>query len=167
VRRRGARATVRAAEARRWSGRLPDEQVRRTNGALALAQLDRDLVDGIADLDPATQRAVAVWAVRRACAAVKVVSGHDVTFSVDGVQGNAHDTFTNGYSFSAACPVGVVQGGRSGSKRSKRLRSLWRYAWRGSMMLNTSASNGPALLRDMESLNDYRHTQIPKASRAA
>jgi hypothetical protein len=57
---------------RRWGGRLPDEQVRRTNGALALAQLDRDLVDGIADLDPATRRAVAVWAARRACAAVKM-----------------------------------------------------------------------------------------------
>jgi hypothetical protein len=34
-----------------------------------LAQLDRKLVDGIAALDPATQRAVAVWAARRACAA--------------------------------------------------------------------------------------------------
>jgi hypothetical protein len=59
----------RAFEGRRWGGRLPDERVRRTNGALVLAQLDRKLVDGIAALDPATQRAVAVWAARRACAA--------------------------------------------------------------------------------------------------
>jgi len=59
----------RAFEARRWGGRLPDERVRRTNGALELARLDRELVDGIADLAPATQRAVAVWAARRACAA--------------------------------------------------------------------------------------------------
>ena len=36
---------------------------------MELARLDRELVDGIADLDPATQRAVAVWAVRWACAA--------------------------------------------------------------------------------------------------
>jgi len=57
---------ARAFEARRW---LPDERVRRTNGALELARLDRELVDGITDLDPATQRAVAVWAARRACAA--------------------------------------------------------------------------------------------------
>jgi len=60
---------ARAFEARRWGGRLPDERVRRTNGALELARLDRELVDGITDLDPATQRAVAVWAARRACAA--------------------------------------------------------------------------------------------------
>jgi hypothetical protein len=58
-----------AAEARRWGGRLPDERVRRINGAQELARLDRELVDGVADLDPATQRAVAVWAARRACAA--------------------------------------------------------------------------------------------------
>jgi hypothetical protein len=60
---------ARAFKARRWGGLLPDERVRRTNGALELARQDRELVDGIADLDPATQRAVAVWAARRACAA--------------------------------------------------------------------------------------------------
>jgi hypothetical protein len=63
------REAAKAAEARRWGGRLPDERVRRINGALVLARLDRQLVDGIAGLDPATQRAVAVWAARRACAA--------------------------------------------------------------------------------------------------
>ena len=42
---------ARAFEARRWGGRLPDERVRRTNGALELARLDRELVDGITDLD--------------------------------------------------------------------------------------------------------------------
>jgi hypothetical protein len=69
ARERVGREAARAAEARRWGGRLPDQRVRRTNGALELARLDRELVDGIADLDPATQRAVAVWAVRWACAA--------------------------------------------------------------------------------------------------
>ena len=69
ARERVGREAARAAEAHRWGGRLPDERVRRTNGALELARLDRELVDGIADLDPATQRAVAVWAARRACAA--------------------------------------------------------------------------------------------------
>ena len=58
-----------AAEARRWGGRLPDERVRRTNGASELVRLDRDLVDAMAALAPATQRAVAAWAARRACAA--------------------------------------------------------------------------------------------------
>ena len=55
-RERAAREQVRreaaiAAEARRWGGRLPDERVRRANGALELARLDRELVDGITDLD--------------------------------------------------------------------------------------------------------------------
>jgi hypothetical protein len=63
------REAAMAAEARRWGGRLPDERVRRINGALELARLDRELVDRIAGLNPATQRAVAVWAARRACAA--------------------------------------------------------------------------------------------------
>jgi hypothetical protein len=50
------REASKAAEARRWGGRLPDERVQRINGALELARLDRELVDGIADLNPATQR---------------------------------------------------------------------------------------------------------------
>jgi hypothetical protein len=53
--------------------------------------------------------------VRGGITANAVVSGHDVTFSVDRVQGNAHDTFTNGYTFSPACRVGVVQGDVSSS----------------------------------------------------
>jgi hypothetical protein len=69
ARERAGREAALAAEARRWGGRLPDERVRRINGALELARLDPGLVDGIAGLDPATQRAVAVWAARRACAA--------------------------------------------------------------------------------------------------
>ena len=58
---RVSQETAKAFEARRWGGRLPDERVRRTNGALELARRDRELVDGITDLDPATQRSVAVW----------------------------------------------------------------------------------------------------------
>jgi len=69
ARERVRREAAKTAEARRWGGRLPDERVRRINGAQELARLDRELVDGIADLDPTTQRAVAVWAARRACAA--------------------------------------------------------------------------------------------------
>jgi hypothetical protein len=41
---------------------------------MELARLDRELVDGIVALDPATQRAVAVWAARRACAAAGLTS---------------------------------------------------------------------------------------------
>lgn len=70
------REATRAAEARRWGGRLPHERVRRINGALELARLDRELVDGITDLDPAIQRAFAVWAARRACAAAGLPSRH-------------------------------------------------------------------------------------------
>ncbi len=69
AREQAGRELATAAEAHRWGGRLPEERVRRTNGALELARLDRKLLDGIAGLDPATQRAIAVWAARRACAA--------------------------------------------------------------------------------------------------
>jgi hypothetical protein len=69
AREQAGRETARAAEVRRWGGRLPDERVLRTNGALELARVDRELVDRITDLDPAIQRAIAVWAARRACAA--------------------------------------------------------------------------------------------------
>jgi len=45
-------------EERRWGGRQPTERLRKVGGnALGLARLDRDLVDAIADADPALQRA--------------------------------------------------------------------------------------------------------------
>ena len=69
ARERAGREAALADEARRWGGRLPEERVRRTNGALELARLDRGLFDGIAGLNPVVQRAIAVWAARRACAA--------------------------------------------------------------------------------------------------
>ena len=40
-----------------------------STGHLELARLDRDLVDRVLALDPATQRAIAIWASRAACAA--------------------------------------------------------------------------------------------------
>lgn len=61
-----------AFEARQWDGRLPDERLRRVNGALELARLDRPLMDWITGLTPAAQRAIAVWAARRACAAANL-----------------------------------------------------------------------------------------------
>jgi hypothetical protein len=57
-----------AAQSHLWGGPLPDERVRGERVARRLAKLDRKLLDGIAALDPATQRAVAIWAARRACA---------------------------------------------------------------------------------------------------
>lgn len=57
-----------AAKTRRWGGRLPSERAERVNGASRLAELDRDLLDGLENLDGPGQRAVAVWAARRACA---------------------------------------------------------------------------------------------------
>jgi hypothetical protein len=62
------REAARAYEERLWRGPLPDERVRRANGAQALAQLDRKMLDRIAGLDAATQRAVAIWLARRAWA---------------------------------------------------------------------------------------------------
>jgi hypothetical protein len=54
-------------EERRWGGRQPTERLRKVGGnALGLARLDRDLVDAIADADPALQRTIAGWAARRA-----------------------------------------------------------------------------------------------------
>ncbi|EQD86654.1 hypothetical protein A8924_0124 [Saccharopolyspora erythraea NRRL 2338] len=62
------REEVRArAEAESWAGRAPSERLRQAGGhAWAMAQLDRDLVDEIADLDADAQRSLARWAVRRA-----------------------------------------------------------------------------------------------------
>jgi hypothetical protein len=54
-------------EERRWGGRQPTERLRNVGGnARGLAWLDRDLVDAIADADPALQRTIAGWAARRA-----------------------------------------------------------------------------------------------------
>jgi len=57
---------ARLLEERRWGDRLPDERVRGVNGALPLAGLDRELLDALETLDDRTQRAIAVWAARRA-----------------------------------------------------------------------------------------------------
>ncbi|GLY64968.1 hypothetical protein [Amycolatopsis taiwanensis] len=55
-----------AAEVRWWGGRAPSERIRRINGALAIALLDRDLLDKIENLDETAQRAIAIWAAGRA-----------------------------------------------------------------------------------------------------
>lgn len=66
VREQARREAARAAEARRWDGRPPGERLRRVNGGLVMARLDRDLVDSIENLGEPTQRAIAVWAARQA-----------------------------------------------------------------------------------------------------
>ncbi|MEV4822129.1 hypothetical protein [Micromonospora sp. NPDC049274] len=54
-------------ELRRWGGRLPTERLRQVRGNIqGLVLLDRDLVDGVAAADAATQRQIAIWAARRA-----------------------------------------------------------------------------------------------------
>jgi hypothetical protein len=59
----------RREEARLWGGRPPGERLRRVRGnVFGLAQLDRDLVDGVAEAGDATQRHVAIWAARQAFA---------------------------------------------------------------------------------------------------
>jgi hypothetical protein len=51
-----------------------------------LVRLDGELVDGIVDLDPATQRAVAVWAARRACAAAGLTDLDWVKLALAGLE---------------------------------------------------------------------------------
>lgn len=56
-------------EARRWGGRAPSERLRRVGGNVhGIALVDRDLVDGVAEADDATQRRIAIWAARQAFA---------------------------------------------------------------------------------------------------
>jgi hypothetical protein len=59
----------RADEARYWGGRVPDSDRLRQIApwAVGLAQVDRDLVDEIADAEPLVQRAMAAWAARYTC----------------------------------------------------------------------------------------------------
>lgn len=58
----------RELEAHEWGGRAPSAWLRAIGGrAPQLAQLDRDLVDEIADLDRDRQRALVNWVARRAC----------------------------------------------------------------------------------------------------
>lgn len=58
-----------AAEARRWGGTLPSDRLRQLGWiAVAVAELDRPLVEAIDALDADTQRAIARWSARRAFA---------------------------------------------------------------------------------------------------
>ena len=58
-----------AAEARRWGGTPPAERVRRLSAnTIGLAGLDRELLDALAEASSQTQRAVARWGARQACA---------------------------------------------------------------------------------------------------
>ncbi|GAA2660604.1 MULTISPECIES: hypothetical protein [Actinosynnema] len=56
-------------EAREWGGELPGERLRELRGpAMALARLNRPLLDALAERTTGEQRAVARWAARQACA---------------------------------------------------------------------------------------------------
>jgi len=92
---REARDAALAAESRRWAGRLPDERVRRTNGALELARLDRELLDGIAGLDPVTQRRISVWAAQRACAAAGLIARDWVSAALEALERSEPLPFAN------------------------------------------------------------------------
>ena len=59
-----------ALDSRRWGGRPPGDRLRAVAAnTIGLAGLDRDLLDALAEASPATQRRVAAWAARAACAA--------------------------------------------------------------------------------------------------
>jgi hypothetical protein len=64
-----ARRSAAAFDARRWGGEPPTERLRGLPAnAIGLARLDRRLLDALADVTPQTQRALARWAARQACA---------------------------------------------------------------------------------------------------
>jgi len=57
-----------AQEIQDWGGRAPTDQLRALGGRTSqLAYLNRDVVDALAALAGAQQRAVSVWAARQAC----------------------------------------------------------------------------------------------------
>lgn len=69
---------------RDWGGRPPSDRLRRVGGHVrGLAQRDRDLVDELDRADPAVQRAVAVWAARRACDVAGLASTDWVAAGLD------------------------------------------------------------------------------------
>ncbi|WP_399893258.1 hypothetical protein ACGH7X_35050 [Streptomyces sp. BBFR51] len=63
----GERTERERAEIRSWGGRLPSRRVREAGAeARGLVPLDRELLDAVDAACPATQRALARWAARRA-----------------------------------------------------------------------------------------------------
>jgi hypothetical protein len=55
-------------EARRWGGRPPSDRLRGVPAnTIGLSNLDRGLLDSLADAPPGAQRAVARWATRKVC----------------------------------------------------------------------------------------------------
>lgn len=57
-------------EASNWGGRLPSERLKRVGGnVMGMVTLDRDLLDEVEAVPPATQRVIARWAAYRAYAA--------------------------------------------------------------------------------------------------
>ncbi|MFI7395754.1 hypothetical protein [Streptomyces tendae] len=63
----GERSERELAEIRSWGGRLPSRRVREAGAdARGLVPLDRDLLDAVDAVCPATQRDLARWAARRA-----------------------------------------------------------------------------------------------------
>ncbi|MFD6192254.1 MULTISPECIES: hypothetical protein [unclassified Streptomyces] len=66
----GARTERERAEIRSWGGRLPSRRVREAGAdARGLVPLDRELLDAVDAVCPATQRGLARWAARRALTA--------------------------------------------------------------------------------------------------
>jgi hypothetical protein len=66
-RERAAAAAHQQAEVLEWGGRLPADRLRQLRGtAISVAQLDRALVDALAEVDSPTQREIARWVTRRA-----------------------------------------------------------------------------------------------------
>jgi hypothetical protein len=57
-----------ADETTKWGGRLPSDRLRELSWrAVAVAELDRPLLDAVDQVDADTQRAIARWSARRAC----------------------------------------------------------------------------------------------------
>jgi hypothetical protein len=79
-----------AEEAERWGGAPPTERLRAASWtAQQLAYLDRPLVDALESAGPDTQRAVARWSARRACAEAGLSQLEWVADALDGMDRGA------------------------------------------------------------------------------
>ncbi|MDG4821820.1 hypothetical protein O7635_08130 [Asanoa sp. WMMD1127] len=75
--------------ARTWGGKVPSERVRRLPAnAWALSNLDRELLDALADAPPVEQRVVARWAARQACAIAGLAGIDWIAAGLDALDGD-------------------------------------------------------------------------------
>lgn len=84
------RTSIDRALAHRWGGGPPTERLSRVPAnVIALSQLDRPLLDALAEAPPDAQRAVARWAARQACAVAGLLAAGWIAAALDGLDHGA------------------------------------------------------------------------------